>query len=296
MSVRTVPVTIIGGGPAGMAASVEVSRQGCESVILERTRLGGLLCNANLVMNYPGFPEGIAGAALVEKFTDQVRRCGIEVVYEEVTSIEHKGGIFCAKTSFGEVHSRAVIIATGTRPLTIDGLADEDAANSRIFHETYPIREATGKKIAIIGAGDVAFDYALSLAERNEVVILNKNSEAKCCPGLRRMVREAESISYKSDVSVMPPVRSHRQGILLRCRDAKGETEVYADYVVVAIGRAGNAAHLLSKLDTSRAHLEKEGLLQLAGDVRNVDFRQTGIAVGGGIIAAMRVVRALEGT
>ena len=295
MPTRVIPVIIIGGGPAGMAASVELARQGHRAVILERSRLGGLLSNANLVENYPGFPEGISGVALVERFTDQVKRTGIEVVYEEATSLTYEDGIFHVQTPSRVLRSQAVIIATGTKPLTIDGLAEGNAAADRILHEVYPIREVTSKKIVIIGGGDVAFDYALSLARRNEVAILNRSADSKCCPGLRQMVDEAKSITYKTNVHVVPPVVSSEQGVLLWCQNATGKSEIYADYVVVAVGRTGNVGDLLSKLASSRQRLENENLLQLAGDARHVDFRQTGIAVGGGIMAAMRVARAIEG-
>lgn len=278
-----------------MAASVELARQGYKPVILERSRLGGLLGNANLVENYPGFPQGIAGVDLVERFAEQVRRHDIEIMYEEVISLDYEDGSFCARTSRRELHSQAVIVATGTMPLTIKDLGAEDVTRGRILHEIFPIRDVTDKKIAVVGAGDVAFDYALSLASGNEVVILNRDSEAKCCPGLLRMVEASQSITHKTNTSITPPVRSHQQGILLKCRNATGEREIYADYVVVAIGRTGNDKALLGKLEASRQWLESKGLLQFAGDIRNVDYRQTGIAVGSGIMAAMRVVQALEG-
>lgn len=295
MSGEAVPVLIIGGGPAGMAAAIELIRQGHKPVIVEKRWLGGMLCNANLVENYPGFPGGIKGIDLVERFTEQIHKHGTEIICDEVVSLDYDNGVFRAKRKSDELLSRAVIIATGTKPRTIDGLAEQNLAGDKVFHEIYPIRQVKEKKVAIIGAGDVAFDFALSLAGQNEVVVLNRNVGPKCCPGLWRMVQQTNAITCKTNTSVTPPVREDRQGVILDCRNATGRIELYADYLVVAIGREANVDCLSKMTVKTRVSLETAGLLQLAGDVGNPNHRQTAIAVGGGTLAAMKVARALEG-
>ena len=68
------PVVIIGAGPAGLAAAMQLKRQGIDPLVLERKLVGGLLLNANLVENYPGFVDGISGPDLVSLFKDQAER------------------------------------------------------------------------------------------------------------------------------------------------------------------------------------------------------------------------------
>ena len=63
-------VLIVGAGPAGLAAALQLKRYGIDATLIERGRVGGLLNNANLVENYPGFPGGISGANLIELFSE----------------------------------------------------------------------------------------------------------------------------------------------------------------------------------------------------------------------------------
>ena len=70
------PVIIIGAGPAGLAAAMQLERQGVSALVFERSQVGGLLWNANLVENYPGFVDGITGPDLVDLFQKQATRLG----------------------------------------------------------------------------------------------------------------------------------------------------------------------------------------------------------------------------
>ena len=81
------PVAVIGAGPAGFAAAIQLKRYGLETLVLERQRLGGLLHNANLVENYPGFPEGIPGSELVRLFEKHTDNLTININDEEVTDL-----------------------------------------------------------------------------------------------------------------------------------------------------------------------------------------------------------------
>jgi thioredoxin reductase (NADPH) len=72
-------VAIVGAGPAGMTAAIQLKRYGIPFVLLEKERIGGLLWNANLVENYPGFPAGVSGPKLVGLIEKQMERVGVEV-------------------------------------------------------------------------------------------------------------------------------------------------------------------------------------------------------------------------
>ena len=75
---------IIGAGPAGMAAAIQLRRYGYEPLVLEKSVIGGLLNNANLVENYPGFPAGIEGPVLVQLMKEHVQQLGVEIRSDEV--------------------------------------------------------------------------------------------------------------------------------------------------------------------------------------------------------------------
>ncbi|UCE23614.1 MAG: NAD(P)/FAD-dependent oxidoreductase [Candidatus Zixiibacteriota bacterium] len=290
----TEQIVIIGGGPAGIAAAIELKRQGHDPLIYEKNRLGGLLVNANEVINYPGFPDGIDGISLADIFKLQAEQGRIRVINSDVTELEFDGDEFRVATTTGSVSAKYVIVASGTRPKTIDNLAAETDVREKIVYEVYPIRDAEGKRIVIIGAGDAAFDYALTLAERNEVTILNRGSEVKCVPHLWERAGALESVTYMDTTAVIPPCGSSPGGLSLACEGPQGRFVIEANYVLPAIGRTAETGFLTKNIAEHRESLEARGLLYFIGDVKNGNCRQTGIAVGDGIMAAMRISRQLE--
>ncbi len=155
-------VAIIGAGPAGVAAAIQLKRYGIEPILFEKEEVGGLLKNANLVENYPGFPRGISGKSLVELFKSQVKSYKIRVVYEQVERLSYNYGEFDIDTSKRKFASKTVIIASGTKPRRIESM-DKGLKGKHVFYDIYSISKVKGKRIAIIGAGDIAFDYALTL-------------------------------------------------------------------------------------------------------------------------------------
>ncbi len=321
----TTDVAIVGAGPAGIAAAIQLARYGIEPVLLEKGRVGGLLRNAHLVENYPGFPGGISGPDLVRLFEQHLSAAHVEVIKSEVTALDHEGGAFILETAQGSIRARTVIVASGTRALEMDALVLPEAAADRIFSEVYPLRDTVDATIAIVGAGDAAFDYALNLAARNEVVILNRGTKTRCLPLLYERVSLSSRITYReetrlTDVAVDPDGgllltcggerltpdddRPTREGERLMCDGERltcdMEPPIHADYLVIAIGREPDDGFISGRLRRGVPETEAaesagpEGLI-FAGDVRNGIFRQTAIAVGQGVHAAMRVARELGG-
>ncbi len=77
-------VCVIGAGPSGIAAAIQLKRYNISPLILEMNRIGGLLNNANLIENYPGFPDGISGEKLCMLFNEQFNKCNITIINKEV--------------------------------------------------------------------------------------------------------------------------------------------------------------------------------------------------------------------
>ena len=285
------PVTIIGAGPAGIATAIQLRRSGLSPIMLEKSHIGGLLVNANLVENYPGFPKGISGMSLVRLFNAQLEQTGQKVGFEEVLQLDYEDD-FIIRSSKQTLRSRIVVIASGTRPKEIDIPAE---AAGKIFYEVSPIACVEGKKIAIIGAGDAAFDYALNLSRNNNVIILNRSNALKCLPLLWERVQKSERISYQGRARIKT-IKSSADGLTLRCESPQGEWELQADYAIFAIGRTAELDYFSQRIKGQIADLQKNGLLYFVGDVKNDIYRQTSIAIGDGIHAAMRIYRKLQGT
>ena len=289
-------VAIIGAGPAGLATALQLKRYGLTALLLERDQVGGLLRNACRVENYPGFPAGIRGADLVRLFAQQAKTASVEVTFEEVTELAHTDGYFRVTTGNHAYRSRTVVIASGTKPKTLAELPIPESVQDRVLYETYPIAQITGKRIAIIGAGDAAFDYALSLCRNNHVVILNRGDNTRCLPLLRERAAASARIAYRAGTRLLEVAEAPERRMLLKCSGPDGASRLHADFLVGAIGREPRLEFVAKPLSENVRDLEGRGLLYCVGDVKNGSFRQTAIAVGDGILAAMRIYQSTQET
>ncbi len=294
-----VEVAIVGAGPAGIAAALQLARSGIEPLLLERERIGGLLLNANLVENYPGFPEGIPGEELARLFAQQLERVGVEVCYEEVLRLDHDGNAFLLETTKRRLTAEIAVLASGTKPKEFTDCAIPEEAKGRIFYEVYPLRGVRGERLAIVGAGDAAFDYALNLASRgNEVHLLNRSSQVRCLPLLWERARSIPQIHYHESTAIIG-ISSSDKALFLELASSGSGTRgrrwtLEVDRAIFAIGRVPRLDYLGEGLRGRLAQLQEEGSLYLVGDLCRGRYRQVAIAVGDGLEAAMRIHQKLR--
>lgn len=287
-------VAIVGAGPAGVAAAVQLARSGYRPLVFERESVGGLLRTAWFVENLVGFPQGIAGPALVRLLAEQLRASGAELVMEEVTLLDRARGFFRLVTREREVRPRAVIVASGTRPSSDEGIAVQKEVRGSVFREADALWCVAGAAIAVVGAGDAAFDYAIGLAESNDVVVLGRGAAPGCLPVLEARAREHERVDVRMSTRVTAVSSAGDGRLLLSCvRGEADDSELVADYVVLALGREPDDGFLSESVRRGAAELERRDELLFAGDVRSGVFRQSSIASGQGVHAAMRVARML---
>lgn len=287
-------VIIIGAGPAGIATALQLNRYGIIPLVFERDHLGGLLRNANLVENYPGFPSGITGRDLVCLFEKQAQVNSLKIIYENVNHLNYLDGFFHVSTSHQDYQSRIVVIATGTKPLIFRDFNIPNSLTNRVFYEVYPILSLESKRIAIVGGGDAAFDYALNLARNNDVLILNRSKKISCLPLLWDRVKASSRITYLPDTRIFQVTPAPDQTILLDINSATGPDLIQADVLIGAIGREPQLDFLSGQFSEIAIQLENQGCLYYVGDVVNGLYRQTAIAVGNGILAAMKIFRLKE--
>lgn len=286
-------VTIIGAGPAGIAAAIQLKRSGMVPFVVEKERVGGLLKNAHWVENYPGFPDGITGLHLVSLLERQLAGHGLAVLFEEVINVELDGHALCVATTSRRWMSGIVIVASGTKPRTIQDVTICSGAEERIFYEMYPLHDVAGKKIAIVGAGDAAFDYALNLGRNNDILILSRSEKSRCLPLLRERAARSPRITVL-DGTIVRRIVARGEGLHIERLFREQQTCDHVDFLVFAIGREPQLDFLSETVRERRRELEESGLLYHIGDVHNGLFRQTAIAVGDGIKAAMRIIKKQE--
>lgn len=266
---------VIGGGPAGIAACIQLKRTGWSVLLLEKSKPGGLLKNAYQVENYLGHLK-ISGKALTSLFQKQLKEWEIPCHRDEVktvTKIEN----FELSTVNTTYHAKTVLIATGTIakkwPLTIP-----HALSKSVFTEMNLLQDKLRKnphtRVGIIGGGDLAFDFALNLKALGAIPMIFIRNKPTCLALLfKRSVEQGIQIFEKTKIN---KIENQSKNLLL-C-SAKQYFE--ADFILVAIGREPALPEIQSK---------KTSGLYFAGDVKNGIHRQAGIAAGDGLNAAMKI-------
>jgi len=291
--VNACEVLIVGAGPAGLAAALQLKRYGLEPLVFERAQPGGLLRNANRVENYPGFPRGIAGPRLARLIVSQARQVGVAIRDEQILRLSWDGAAFQAVSNQGRYTARCAVVASGTRPRRFQEFEIPGDLADRVFYEVHPLLGLEGQQVVIVGAGDAAFDYALNLGRQNQVIILNRGEQVKCLPLLWERAKACPRITYLPGVRICRLAHSPQGGITVECSSPAGVLQFQAQALLGAIGREPQEDFLDPAMLAHRNALETQGILHFIGDVKNGIYRQVAIAVGDGIRAAMRIYQVL---
>ena len=280
-------IAIVGAGPAGMAASIQLKRLGYSPFLFEKESAGGLLWNANLVENYPGFPKGISGPELINLMISHLHEIKIEIIQIEINHISQQKGYFKLKSGSEEFIVDYLIVASGTKPKPLK-LKISDSIQRLIHNDLRKLQNAKGKKIVIIGSGDAAFDQALNLSSKNFITIINRGKEIKALKLLVERSSNVKNISYMGNTQIekmellKDKVPHDNQVFSIATRGKNGETHIVeCEEVISAVGRK-------AQLEFLDHHIESEKIF-LVGDVKNGLYRQVGIAIGDGIYAAMKI-------
>lgn len=283
---------VIGAGPAGITASLQLKRAGLNPVVIEKNKIGGSVLNANLIENYPGFPHGIKGTDLADLFKKHLDLNDVDIIISRAKKISWSKGCFKVKLDNQEFISRAVIVATGATPKKLGVIGEKELSRNKLFYEIKKIplfvRE---KRFTIIGSGDAAFDYALNLAERkNKIKILCR--QPTCLRILKERVNYEKKIKIIINSNVIE-LRKEKDQIKTIYEKRGVKFSILSDYLLIAVGREPNLKIFEKKYKDSIIDEKVPGLF-FAGDVKQGLFRQVGIAVGDGLYAAMKAIKYLE--
>jgi thioredoxin reductase len=287
-----IPVTIIGAGPAGIAAAIQLQRSGIKFLLLEKNRIGGLLNEANLVENFPGITNGVSGKILTARLKRQLRAAGINIEKTQVLRLAYHDGYFMIQTEKQTITAGKVILACGTLPLAPGPPLDRLQPQERIFNSVLPLLKTKQKTIAIIGGGDAAFDYALNLARKNKVHILNRSGKPRTLPILLNRCRQHHNIIIHENSRLTNAMSTEgaTEIMLKTLNQLSGQkNEIVCHLILIAIGRVPALHFLAPDLRATIAKLELQKKIFLAGDVGNGRFRQAIIAAADGLRAAMEI-------
>jgi thioredoxin reductase (NADPH) len=295
-------VVIIGSGPAGLTAAIYAARANLEPLVIAGNVPMGQLMITSDVENYPGFPDGIQGPELMQKFRDQATRFGSTILDRDATRVDFSSRPFGIWVGEDEYRADAVIVATGASALWL-GLASEEEFRGRGVSAcaTCDGFFFRGREVAVVGGGDTALEEATFLTRfADKVTMLVRRDEFR---GSRIMQDRAGrdpkiEILFNKEVT---EVRGDMTVNALQLRDtATGEeSELQVQGMFVAIGYKPNTELFTGQLDigpngyldvVGETGSKVEGIF-IAGDVHDHHYRQAVTAAGDGCKAAIDAER-----
>jgi thioredoxin reductase (NADPH) len=296
-------VAIIGSGPAGLTAAIYASRANLEPLVIAGNVPMGQLMITSDVENYPGFPDGIQGPELMQKFREQAERFGSTLVEKDATKVDFSQRPFRIWIGDDEYLADAVIVATGASALWL-GLPSEEEFRGRGVSAcaTCDGFFFRGREIAVVGGGDTALEEATFLTRfADKVTMLVRRDEFRGSRIMQERALNHEKIEVLWNTEVVE-VKGEMTVNALTLRDTKtGETsELGVQGLFIAIGYKPNTDLFADQLTVGDGgYLEIvdgetgsgiEGVF-VAGDVHDHHYRQAVTAAGEGCKAAIDAER-----
>ena len=298
-------LAIVGGGPAGLAAGIYAAREGIDAIIVDGGSLGGQAGVTERVDNYPGFPDGIGGGELADRFVQQARRYGVEMLeavsVAELQADQHEGDVALLLSTGQAISAHAALIATGSsyRRLEVPG---EDGLIGAGVHFCAtcdgPFYRGS-EELLVIGGGNSGLEEGLFLTNFAERIrIVERNAQLKGSQLLQDKVRGHPAIEIHTSTEVVELLgRGGRlQEVRARDRESGEELAWRPAGVFVFIGLTPNAEFLRGTLELDEwGFVASEGFatslpgVYVAGDVRAGSTKQLGSATGDGIAALIAI-------
>lgn len=289
----TYDTAVIGGGPGGMTAAIYACRAGWKTILLEMGAPGGQAATTDLIENYPGFPEGIAGPDLMVKFYEQALRFGCEFMTAQVNGLEDRGFIKAVSTTQGVVEAKAVVVATGTSSRELGVRGEKELRGRGVSYcatcDGFFFRD---KKIAVVGGGDAAVKEAIYLARiAREVIIIHRRDRFRASKvlGDRAMAVPNIKVIWNSVVDEM--VGENRlERLRVHNVNTQESSDLEVDGVFMYVGTRPNTDFLDASVNRNpqgylitneRLETSVKGVYAV-GDCRAKGSRQVATAVGDG--------------
>lgn len=197
-------VVIVGGGTAGLSAGLYTTRNRMSTILVEKVFAGGQIINADMIENYPGFPDGILGATLVTSIEQQASSYGLEYGFGEVVSLDVGSSPMVVKTEDENFPARAIIIATGSDHAKLGVPGEEDYHGRGVsFCATCDGAFFSDKEIALVGGGDSAMDEGIYLTGLcSKVTVVHRSDALQASRILQERARENPKMEFVWDTVV----------------------------------------------------------------------------------------------
>ena len=302
-------LVVVGGGPAGLTVALYAAREGIETLVIERSGVGGQAGLTERVDNYPGFSRGVGGAELADEMRAQVERFGVEILpAQAVTGIEAEGDYKVVRTETEDEYcSRALLLATGARYRRLNVPGEEDFIGAGIhFCATCDGPFYKGQDMVVVGGGNSGIEEGLFLTKfANQVTVLERNDRLRAS----QILQEKAASHPQMEVRLNKTVEEFKgngklSSVVIKDSITEETEELTPAAVFIFIGLDPNTDFLRGVVDLDQwgaiktsATLETnlEGVFA-AGDVRAGSTKQVASAVGEGATAALMIRQYLEKT
>jgi thioredoxin reductase (NADPH) len=303
-------LVVIGGGPTGLTSSIYAARDNARVLVIEKSAPGGQAGVTERLDNYPGFPEGVAGAELATRITQQAEKYGVEILQAvAVTQIEVEDGKVRIHTSTGHrISAKVALIATGSTYRRTGAAGESELIGAGIhFCATCdgPFYKGAAE-LVVIGGGNSGLEEGLFLTQFAEHVTVIQNGPSLSASLLLQdkvnshpkmsVLTNTEVVSFQSDAS------GKLSSLNIRDRLTETITSHSAIAAFVFVGLDPNTSFLNGLIETdSRNFIVTDRNFRTnipgvfaAGDVREGSTKQLASAVGEGAAAAIQIRYHLE--
>lgn len=302
MSEQIRDVVMVGAGPSALTAAIYTTREDIDTVLYEKSTIGGLAAITDMVDNYPGFPEGIEGMKLAGQLEQQAERFGAHIDFGDVSAIRADGDYKVLTVDGQDVKAKAVLIATGSDYKKI-GVPGEKEFYGRGVHYCATCDGAfyRDKKLAVVGGGNSALQEAIFLTRYASHIDLLVRSTIKASDVLQRDLQEyidEGKITLHIGTTTDEIVATNGRVSGVKITEAGEAKELTVDGVFVFVGLKPNTDFLQG----TGIELDEQGLIKTnqhlettmkgvfaSGDVRSGATMQIASAVGEGAAAALSI-------
>jgi thioredoxin reductase (NADPH) len=296
-------VIIIGSGPAGYTAGLYTARANLEPLVIEGFAWGGLLQQTTDVENYPGFPEGIMGPDVMQRFREQAERFGARLETDDVTAVElsREGGLHKVWAGDDLHVARTVILAMGAQHRKLDVPGEVELSGRGVSYcATCDAAFFKGAPTLIVGGGDSAMEEAMFLAKfASRVAIVHRRDEFRASKIMLERARALPNIEWLTPYEVeefSPGEGGSLSSARLRHTEDGSTKELEITGAFIAIGHDPQSQLVQGQVEIDPAgYVVTRGRSTLtslpgvfaAGDLVDHTYRQAVTAAGSGCQAAL---------